>query len=290
MAEDATSPYMLPPDSGVSTRLQTLAGTQRLVFFAGLPGVGKSLLIRELAHMAHALGRRVHLLQWDVARYGVKTEAVIAKYPDVTGLTHAVIRKAVGLWSRSAVAQWNAANPDEADLIIGETPLIGNRLIELAVPMSDDAEPLLQAQNTSFLVPLPSKEVRHAIEGARAASTASPRHERERGDARPSVMHAIWKELRQTATSMGIGNAHSKNYDPDTYQDVYMNVLKHRKPEILPMDVVLTPTNQSVYDFQMPTHDLSPTETEGLAFIEQVERLYPDLAVLDEEVARWYVV
>jgi putative protein kinase ArgK-like GTPase of G3E family len=47
--------------------LAALARQARMVLFAGLPGTGKSLLIRELAHLAHARGRRVHLLQWDVA-------------------------------------------------------------------------------------------------------------------------------------------------------------------------------------------------------------------------------
>ncbi|PWU23936.1 MAG: hypothetical protein C5B48_07755, partial [Candidatus Rokuibacteriota bacterium] len=41
---------------------------RRLVFFAGLPGTGKSLLVQQLAHVAGAAGRRIHLLQWDVAR------------------------------------------------------------------------------------------------------------------------------------------------------------------------------------------------------------------------------
>ena len=52
----------LPP--GLQARLTELA-QQRLVFFAGMPGTGKSLLVHLLAHLAHAAGRPVHLLQWD---------------------------------------------------------------------------------------------------------------------------------------------------------------------------------------------------------------------------------
>ena len=290
MTEDTTSPFMFPHDSVISTKLLKLAGTQRMVFFAGLPGVGKSLLIRELAHMAHGIGRRVHLLQWDVARQGFLTDAVLAKYSDVTGVTHAVIRKAMGAWARSAVVAWDDANPDDADLLIGEAPLIGNRFIELAVPMHDDAEHLLRAAHTSFLIPVPSREVRHAMEAARAASTANPRHERERGDARPNVMHAIWEELRQTASIMGVSSPSDEAYSPDTYKDVYLEALKHRRPEVIPIDIVLPPINRSVYDFQVPSHDLAPTPAEGEALIEQVERTYPDLAALEGEVARWYAV
>jgi adenylylsulfate kinase-like enzyme len=39
-----------------------------MVFLAGLPGTGKSLLAHQLAHMASDAGRTIHLLQWDVAR------------------------------------------------------------------------------------------------------------------------------------------------------------------------------------------------------------------------------
>ena len=281
---------MLPADSRIATRLTDLARTQHMVFFAGLPGVGKSLLIRELAHIAHDLGRRVHLLQWDVARYGMKTEAVTIRYPDVNGLTHAVIRKAAGLWSRKAVAAWHAANPGDDAMLIGETPLIGNRFIELAVPASDDAEPLLCAANASFVVPVPTKEVRSAIEDAREASTENPKHEREAGDARPNVMRAIWDELRQTASVMGLDSSSDDAYSPETYQRVYVEVLKHRNAEVISINMVLPTGNRSVYDLDVPYQDVMPTTFEGEQFIAQVEQTYPDQAVLEEEVARWYVV
>jgi hypothetical protein len=290
MTEDTASLLMLPTSSAISTRLHELARTQRMVFFAGLPGVGKSLLIRELAHIAHGLGRRVHLLQWDVARQSFVSSAVLAKYPDAAGVTHAVIRKAMGLWSRNAVVAWDASNPDATDLLIGETPLIGNRFIELATPMNDDAEALLSAKTTCFLVPLPSREVRTAIEKAREATTANPKHDRERGDARPNVMRAIWEELNRAAALLGMSNSNDANYNLDTYKGVYLNVLKHRRCEVLPVDIVLPPSNRSVYDFQVLSQDLAPTSAEGQAFIERVEQTYPDLAVLEEEIAHWYAV
>lgn len=281
---------MVPADSAIATRLTYLARTQRMVFFAGLPGVGKSLLIRELAHIAHGLGRRVHLLQWDVARQGFVSDAVLTKYPDASGVTHAVIRRAMGVWSRHAVAGWHAANPGDDAILIGETPLVDNRFIELAVPANDDAEPLLRAANASFVVPVPTKEVRSAIEGAREASTASPKHERERGDARPNVMHAIWGELLETASVMGIGAPGDGSYNPESYEAVYSAVLKHRHAEVLPIDITLPTNNRSVYDLDVPYQDVVPTTVEGEEFIVQVEQTYPDLTVLDEEVARWFVV
>jgi hypothetical protein len=230
------------------------------------------------------------LLQWDVARQSFVSSAVLAKYPDAAGVTHAVIRKAMGLWSRNAVVSWAASNPDATDLLIGETPLIGNRFIELAKPMSDEAEALLSADNTCFLVPVPSRKVRAAIEGAREASTANPRHERERGDARPNVMRATWEELNRAAALLGMSNSSDQTYNPGAYRDVYLNVLKHRRCEVLPVDIVLPPNNRSVYDFQVLSQDLAPTPAEGKAFIEGVEQTYPDLAILEEEVSHWYAV
>ena len=76
------------------------------IMVEGLPGVGKSLYIRELALAAHAAGRAVHLLQWDVARPAFELPGIIARYPERDGVTHAVIRKAVGQWAREAVVQW----------------------------------------------------------------------------------------------------------------------------------------------------------------------------------------
>ena len=59
---------LIDEGSPLFTALAVLARDARLVFFAGLPGTGKSLLLHQLAHLAHARGRRIHLLQWDVAR------------------------------------------------------------------------------------------------------------------------------------------------------------------------------------------------------------------------------
>ena len=55
-------------DPALHERLTGLAGSARMVFVAGLPGTGKSLVIHQLAHLAADAGRAVHLLQWDVAR------------------------------------------------------------------------------------------------------------------------------------------------------------------------------------------------------------------------------
>jgi adenylylsulfate kinase-like enzyme len=89
---------ILPSDSILYHTFAQLIGSQRLVVFAGLPGVGKSLLSQQLALMAHRAGRNVHLLQWDVARQPFATDPyVLTNYPEVDGVTHAAVRKAMGL-------------------------------------------------------------------------------------------------------------------------------------------------------------------------------------------------
>ena len=75
------SEIILPTDSNIFITFQKLAAQQRMVFLAGLPGTGKSLLIQQLAIMAQQAGRVVDLLQWDVTRAAFETAAILQKYP-----------------------------------------------------------------------------------------------------------------------------------------------------------------------------------------------------------------
>src|SRR3954451_9037660 len=180
-----TSASVLPPDSELYRRLHAAAVERRCVLFAGLPGVGKSLLLQQVSLIAHEVGRRVSLLQWDVARGPFETSELLARYPEIDGVTHAAIRKGAGLWARGAVGEWDRTHPDRQDILIGEVPLIGNRLIELVQQRSDEVEALLAGEGTLFLIPVPSREVRRAIEAARAREMAAPSHERELANALP---------------------------------------------------------------------------------------------------------
>jgi len=91
--------------------LQQLAQTARIVFFAGLPGTGKSFFIRRLAEFADAAGRRISLLQWDVVRPVFETSPAGRRYPMEDGVTQPMIRKAVGVWVRRAVMGWHELHP-----------------------------------------------------------------------------------------------------------------------------------------------------------------------------------
>src|SRR5262245_10528589 len=102
-------------DRALAERIRALAG-RRLVFFAGLPGTGKSLLAHQLLHVATAGGRRVHLLQWDVARPVFEASPAGQRYPLAGGVTHAVIRRAAGVWVRGALFDWSERYPDPEQL------------------------------------------------------------------------------------------------------------------------------------------------------------------------------
>jgi hypothetical protein len=285
---------ILPADSPLYHAFEELIDTQRLVFFVGLPGVGKSLLAQQLALMADRAGRNVHLLQWDaIRRPFVADDYVSTYYPEVDGVTHTVVRKAVGLWARAAIGPWHQHHPNAAEMLIGEMPLIGNRLIELVQYHDDDAEPRLCSSTTRFVIPVPSRELRRVMVGKREASSAKPQPERGYVDAIPKVLQAAWLELYRVARDLRITSAAATNqisYDPDVYQSIYSMVLKRRHSQVVPLTIQLPTENQSVYDLQIQKSELVPSADDVREYIAQVEQRYPDRLSLDREMNSWYVV
>jgi len=293
-------------DGRLAERVRRLAG-QRLVFFAGLPGTGKSLLVHQLVHLAGGAGRRIHLLQWDVARPVFEASPAGQRYPLAAGVTHPVIRKAAGLWVREALVEWNARYRESEHLLVSETPLAGNRFIELARRLDDGAEALLTDASCRFVIAVPSREVRLFLEAERERRTASPLHPREREDAPAHVLRDLWRDLAGIARALespapraerGVGSeapecgvdARSVPYDPAVYARVYERVLRHRHTEVVALDVILPTERLSVYDFAVAPRDLVPTEAEAEQFIREVERRYPDPTALEGEIARWWEV
>jgi hypothetical protein len=277
---------LLPRDSAIFEALDAAASERRCVFLAGLPGVGKSLLLQQLTILAAERGRLVHLLQWDVARGAFETPEILRRYPEVDGVSHPAIRKAVGLWARDAVARWNCANADQQHLLLGELPLIGNRLIELAQRRDDDLEAVLAGDQTQVLIPAPTREVRATIEAARVREMASPRHERERANAPPNVVDALWQEINRVAGRLGMyTGAAGAGYDPDLYVEVYRRLLRHRRTAVLPITIVL-PVSASAYERGGPVRELLPTSAEAAEALAHAEAL-PEAELL-RSVARWY--
>ena len=285
MSEGWASRVVVGADRGLADRIRALAA-RRMVVVAGLPGTGKSLLVHQLVHLAHGAGRTVHLLQWDVARPVFEASPAGRRYPLDDGVTHAVIRRAAGLWVRDAVADWNERYTDAAHLLVGEAPFVGNRFVELARRIGDRAENLLTASWCRFAIATPSREVRGFLEAQRERRARDPLHPREREDAPPRVLRDLWQSLAAIAGRAG----EAAPYDPAVYAAVYQNVLRHRNTEIVSLDTILPTDRLSVYDFAVAASELTPTATDAERFIREVERQYPDLRALDREIARWWDV
>jgi hypothetical protein len=268
-----TDDAILLPGSALRDTVERVATSQRIVFVAGLSGVGKSLLVQQLARLAGAAGRVTHLLQWDVCRAAFETPAILDRYPEVEGATHMAIRKAVGLWVRDAVQAWHVQHPSAEHVLIGEPPLTGNRLIELAQRRDDEPEALLAGPESLFLVPVPSRAVRATIEAARARSIASPTHARESADAPPNVMADDWLEIHERAVRLGVAppSTEAPAFDPDAYARVYQHWLRHRRTELLPIDVVLDPAG-SVYDIGAVASELAANSAQVEHYMTIVER------------------
>jgi hypothetical protein len=305
--------------------LEALARDARLVFFAGLPGTGKSLLIHQLAQLAHGRGRAIHLLQWDVARPVFEASAPGRRYPQERGVTHGVVRLAVGRWARAAIHAWHARHAGEGHILIGETPFVGHRLIELARPEPDAAEAALAAEWTRFVIPVPSRELRRHLEAERGRRAHAPLHPREREDAPPEVLESLWRELVDVAASLGIrppappesrrdadrrsppapghdatrrsppGEAGPEGstraaapYDPAVYRAVYERLLVHRHAQALAMEARLPADRLSPYDLGVPASDLAPSEDEAGAFILEVEARGGGAEAVRRAIEGWY--
>ncbi|MEZ4630670.1 MAG: hypothetical protein R2880_08180 [Deinococcales bacterium] len=260
---------------------------EKIVLFAGLPGVGKSFLLKELSLMADAAGLRVHLLQWDLSRKAFEKDMWLKRYPEVDGVTHAAIRKAVGFWARGALLNWYEHHQREQAILIGEVPLIGNRLIELAQVQTDEAESLL-AEKVLFILPIPSKALREHIEKSRELTTKRPRHEKEAADAPPWVLRALWQELYEAGKFMALGELKdSQDYDPKLYRAVYQEVLKGRR--LLRLELTETFTNtSSVYDYAVQTQELLASPAEVAKSFSQAEALGESGDALEQMVKYWY--
>lgn len=231
----------------------------------------------------------MHLLQWDVARPVFEASPASRRYPMADGVTHPVVRKAAGLWVREALVAWRALHSGPEHLLIGETPFIGGRFVELARRGDDRAEALLVGPSCRFVVTVPSVEVRRFLEGERERRAANPLHPREREDAPPGVLRDLWDELGEVARHLGVSGAGS-GYDPGLYRRVYETILCHRNVDVVALDVILSVETLSVYDFAVALPDVVPTGAEAEAFIRAVEQRYPDQALLEREIARWWEV
>ena len=285
---------ILPQKSDIYQLFRKTVANKRFVFIAGIPGVGKSLYVQQLALLAQAAGRIVHLFQYDVTRMAFEdSEIGRTKYPEIDGFTQPAMRKAVGMWARQGILQWHQNYSDPAHILIGELPLVGNRLIEVAQKEPDEAEPLLASEITQFFVPVPSKRIRAKIEAARVASIANPRNVKEVKDAPPNVLTDNWLDTFKLAHHLGLVDSLPTNhadieYEPAAYAGVFEYLLQHRPTEVLHIDLDLKPSG-SVYDLEDIASEphASPVEVEQI--INQMEsKMTPEM--IEQSVADWYKV
>jgi len=272
--------------------LEHLARTARVVCFAGLPGTGKSFFARRLAEVASAAGRSISLLQWDVVRPVFEASPSGHRFPMRDGVTQPMIRKAAGEWVRKAVIGWHDLHPGSAPLLIGETPLVGNRFVELVRRRNDPAEALLAGETCVFVVPVPSAAARREFEVARAKRAAEETN--DRGGAVPSVLAALWDELVEVSRKLGmpatVAAAARPPYDPALYERVYRRVLANRRSRVFRVDRLEPDSAAAQAPLSFPAPDVVPTLDEADLAIRETEARYPRPAALDREIEDWYVV
>ena len=271
--------------------VERLALSRKIVVFCGIPGVGKSLMLGQLARMAHGAGRPVHLLQWDVARLAFESPAVLARYPEVDGVTHAVIRRAAGVWARRAVRDWRTRHYGDDCLLAVEAPLVGGRFAELASPLGGAPKDELSLPDTRFVLVVPSAGVRREIEHARARTSVSPGHERECADAAPQVVSGLWAEVLRAAGELGIATAGGELATLRACTAVCMRARSGvAKSTILALDEMLPTGGRSAHDIGFWAKRLQPSRGHAEELADQVASSVPRIrAELDEQMARWFL-
>jgi hypothetical protein len=276
------------PDTAAGRELRRCAAAARCVVICGVPGVGKSLFVREQTLIARSRGRVVHRLEWDVSRLAFDQPEILARYPEIDSVTHPVIRCAAGLWVRQAVADWFSRQRDSSDLLVIEAPLIGGRFSELARVEEDVAEPFLAGAATQFLIPQPSREVRAAIHGARSRETVEHRHALDGKNAPPPLVDALWQHILNTADSLGVHRDHSdRGYSPELYCAVYGQLLRHRHAAAVPVREVVE-IDHSPHALHGLTQELSPTAREAARLIARIEET--GIAAAIRATESWHVV
>ncbi|WP_143545791.1 ATP-binding protein [Rhodococcus sp. 14-2470-1a] len=259
----------------------------RRIVLVGLPGTGKSLLVKELANTAVNAGRPTRILQWDISRRAWDREPVAQqKFPEIDGVTHAGIRTAMGMWVRSAIAQWNGEAGEGDGLLVVEAPLIGGRFSELASALEDNAEQSLTDATTLFVVIAPVGELRDRLRAQRAqdmdaAADGTP----EQHNASADLLDELTDSLRGPAQELGIEARTDSGYDGELYAELMQTVLRHRRTLVIRPDSLMKVTG-SVYELGEDIERVWPDAFAVQRSLREVEaRSAADLA---EHVRTWH--
>ena len=178
---------IIPTSSPVFQKLKAVAQNSQIVIFSGLPGVGKSLYIREFQLIAQSLEKPVDIIQWDVARKAFETEYISAHYPMGAGTVHNGLKIIAGKWLIDEVSLWAEQYEGSERILLIEAPLVGHRFIELATKQLDaEMEEVLSSEMTKVVMPIPTVAVRQKIETERARQVSEDA--KVWSGAKPSVM------------------------------------------------------------------------------------------------------
>lgn len=262
-----------PPAPYLQELWSRIAGL-RCIVVVGLPGTGKSLLVREIAAAAGADGRPSTVMQWDVSRESWDSHPpAAAKYPELDGVTHEGIRTAMGTWVREAIADWYSQHADDDDLLIVEAPHIGGRFSELAHVVDDAAEPSLRGPGTLFVLVAPTKDLQLTLKSQRAADMESQGEgSYESNNASPDLLDELTNSLRGPAQELGIVSTSSTGYDPELYAELMQHVLRHRNVLLVRPDRLMEVTG-SVYSLGDQSTRLWATEEQVQRSLDVVESM-----------------
>ncbi len=281
---------IIPESSLVFQTLRQAAVSAKAVVFSGLPGVGKSLYINQFKHTAASEGRKVTVIQWDVARKAFETPLIEERFPMGDGVVHDGVKLSAGAWLLATVKAWMESHQeDKSQLLLIEAPLVGHRFIELAQVQSDkELELFLSSSAFQVICPIPSIRVRAKIEADRAAQIAEDA--KVWSGAKPSVMLMLWKRICGIANDYGrsIPMDGQPPYDPDVYEFVFRKILKHRQFIPLHIDEIYQVDVQD----EAALHQAGSLQTDPTTadlYAGMILEQYPSDEEIAEVVSRWYL-
>lgn len=280
--------FVIPQSSEVHKKLLNCIDSSDIIILSGLPGVGKSLYIKELYHLAKYTGRDVDLIQWDQARKSFETPQIFESFPIVDGQVHNAVKLMVGEWLMDVVRSWIEINKEQNNLLLIEAPLVGHRFLELVLKSDDESlENFLSSEKTKVLMPIPSINLRKHIEDMRAAQVKEDA--KVWFGAKPSVVKILWQMTCEIALEMGydveIGD--DPEYDPEIYSFVFSRVLKHRHFIPIIVDEKFDVSNQDEASLHS-LESLKASDEQAETYARTIRKKYPDDKLIDELVQEWY--
>lgn len=277
---------IIPDNSSIYKKLLGLTKA-KVVIFSGLPGVGKSLYIKAFKAIAQDNNKDIDVIQWDIARKAFETEYIHSHCPMGDGTVHNGLKLIAGQWLIDTVKQWIDFNKNSDNILLIEAPLVGNRFIELMQKQPDEnLENFLASNSCQVVVPVPSTDVRAAIEAERKRQVSEDA--KVWSGAKPSVMLMLWKDTCVIANEFGkqIDVSEQPAYDPDIYKYVYSKILKHRHHILLEINEIFdvpVMEEDGLHDHHSIKADPTTADIYGKKIIEK----YNDYQI-NELIDSWY--